>query len=109
MVGNYLFSLKLWINQSNANYNFVIGIGLVLFFVSSLILVVLIRHSKTNFQNHISAEFMGAMFISSIIWDMYLSSFFSWQINFLLKYSLVLLVGAIFLVIRPLWKNSQKG
>lgn len=109
-MGNYLSALKFWINQSNANYNFVIGIGMLLILIASVIQIALIRHYKNDFKNHISIEtgLLGSMLISSLVWDMYLTSLFSWQMNFLLKYSLVLLVGSLFLVIHPLWSTVKR-
>lgn len=109
MISNNLFTgLHLWAGESTGNWNQLVGGSFVLFVVSCI--VIFRGYYLFNGWNlfskgdertsKINMYATAYMFIAFVILDLVLPHDFMWQIFFLLKYSLVFLVGGIYLLFR---------
>jgi len=102
-IGNAIFNpLKTWTEQSNSNWNMLIGIGILLL-VFGLILIY-VFHKKMGAADErtsqINLKSALVMLCGIILCDLIFPKEYMWQIFFLFKYSLALIAAGIYLAVR---------
>ncbi|WP_125763476.1 DUF2178 domain-containing protein [Companilactobacillus hulinensis] len=103
---NFFTALHLWASESIANWNQLVGVSFVLFFISFAIIIRgyylfngwQIFSSGDERTSKIIASAAAFMFIAYVICDIVLPHAFMWQIFFLLKYSIVFFIGGVYLM-----------
>ncbi|WP_164508301.1 DUF2178 domain-containing protein [Companilactobacillus kedongensis] len=112
MINNGLFTgLLLWSSESTAHWNQLVGGAFAVFFIS---LIIILRgfylflgwnffSSGDERTSKILASSALFMFVTFIICDLVLPHAFMWQIFFLIKYSIVFLIGGSYL----LWQHHR--
>ncbi|MGG0473523.1 DUF2178 domain-containing protein [Priestia aryabhattai] len=102
-IENAIFTpLKTWTEQSNSNWNMLIGIGIVSLIVGLILLYVF--HKKMGVAdertNQIGLKSALIMLYGVILCDLIFPKEYMWQIFFLFKYSLAFIASGIYLAVR---------
>jgi len=99
---NIFHPLKTWAENSNANWNMLIGIGFVLMMVGvALLLAIMVKMGKSDERtNQIHLKSMLIFLYVVIFFDVIFPKEYMWQIFFLFKYSLAFIVSGIHLAVR---------
>ena len=96
------YPLKTWTEQSNSNWNMLIGIGIVSLIVGLILLYVF--HKKMGVAdertNQIGLKSALIMLYGVILCDLIFPKEYMWQIFFLFKYSLAFIASGIYLAVR---------
>jgi len=96
------YPLKTWTEQSNSNWNMLIGIGIVSLIVGLILLYVF--HNKMGVAdertNQIGLKSALIMLYGVILCDLIFPKEYMWQIFFLFKYSLAFIASGIYLAVR---------
>jgi hypothetical protein len=98
------YPLKAWTEQSNSNWNMLIGIGLLSLIIAIILVYVFqkklgmsVSDERTN-QINLKSAFITLCGI--ILCDLIFPKEYMWQIFFLFKYSLAFLAAGIYLAVR---------
>jgi len=102
-IENAIFTpLKTWTEQSNSNWNMLIGIGIVSLIVG--LILVYVFHKKMGVAdertNQIGLKSALIMLYGVILCDLIFPKEYMWQIFFLFKYSLAFIASGIYLAVR---------
>lgn len=94
--------LKIWMEESNDNWNLMLfgGLGLI---IIGVILVFVYRSKIGKTDERTSSIYLKStytMLFVVILLDMIFPKEYMWQLFFLFKYSLALIAGGIYLAIR---------
>ncbi|WP_036836376.1 hypothetical protein [Pontibacillus litoralis] len=94
--------LKNWVEQSNSNWNVLIVGGVVLIFIAlSIVLTFRFKIGKVDERtNEIYLKSSYLLLCVVVLCDLIFPKEYMWQIFFLFKYSLAILVSGIYLAIR---------
>ncbi|MED4287446.1 DUF2178 domain-containing protein [Priestia megaterium] len=98
------YPLKAWTEQSNSNWNMLIGIGLLSLIIA--IILVYVFHKKLGMSvsdertNQINLKSALIMLCGIILCDLIFPKEYMWQIFFLFKYSLAFIASGIYLAVR---------
>src|SRR5690242_1076995 len=104
-IENAIFTpLKTWTEQSNSNWNMLIGIGLLSLIIAMILIYLLQKKMGMNVSDErtsqINLKSALVMLYGVILFDLIFPKEYMWQIFFLFKYSLALFATSIYLVIR---------
>ncbi|PFW75778.1 DUF2178 domain-containing protein [Priestia aryabhattai] len=104
-IENVIFTpLKTWTEQSNSNWNMLIGIGLLSLIIAMILVYVLQKKMGMSVSDErtsqINLKSALVMLIGVILCDLIFPKEYMWQIFFLFKYSLAFLAAGIYLAIR---------
>lgn len=94
--------LKIWVEESNGNWNILIGIGFVLLLVGLILMFgFIIKIGKADERtNQISLKSALIILYVVIFFDVISPKEYMWQIFFLFKYSLAFIASGIYLAVR---------
>jgi hypothetical protein len=96
--------LKTWTEQSNSNWNMLIGIGFLSLIIAMILVYVLQKKMGMSVSDErtsqINLKSALVMLIGIIFCDLIFPKEYMWQIFFLFKYSLAFLAAGIYLAIR---------
>ncbi len=96
--------LKTWTEQSNSNWNMLIGIGLLSLIIAMILVYVLQKKMGMSVSDErtsqINLKSALVMLIGVILCDLIFPKEYMWQIFFLFKYSLAFLAAGIYLAVR---------
>ncbi len=96
--------LKTWTEQSNSNWNMLIGIGFLSLIIAMILVYVLQKKMGMSVSDErtsqINLKSALVMLIGIILCDLIFPKEYMWQIFFLFKYSLAFLAAGIYLAIR---------
>ncbi|UYP07129.1 DUF2178 domain-containing protein [Priestia megaterium] len=104
-IENAIFTpLKTWTEQSNSNWNMLIGIGLLSLIVGAILIYVLQKKMGMSVSdertNHIGLKSSLVVLYGVILCDLIFPKEYMWQIFFLFKYSIALIASGIYLAVR---------
>ncbi len=96
--------LKTWTEQSNSNWNMLIGIGFLSLIIAMILVYVLQKKMGMSVSDErtsqINLKSALVMLIGVILCDLIFPKEYMWQIFFLFKYSLAFLAAGIYLAVR---------
>ncbi len=96
--------LKTWTEQSNSNWNMLIGIGFLSLIIAMILVYVLQKKMGMSVSDErtsqINLKSALVMLIGIILCDLIFPKEYMWQIFFLFKYSLAFLAAGIYLAVR---------
>ncbi|MBY0213561.1 DUF2178 domain-containing protein [Priestia aryabhattai] len=104
-IENAIFTpLKTWTEQSNSNWNMLIGIGLLSLIIAMILIYVLQKKMGMSVSDErtsqINLKSALVMLYGVILFDLIFPKEYMWQIFFLFKYSFALFATGIYLAIR---------
>ena len=104
-IENAIFTpLKTWTEQSNSNWNMLIGIGFLSFIVGAVLIYVLQKKMGMSVPDertkHIGLKSSLVVLYGVFLCDLIFPKEYMWQIFFLFKYSLAFLAAGIYLAVR---------
>jgi len=104
-IENVIFTpLKTWTEQSNSNWNMLIGIGLLSLIIAMILIYVLQKKMGMSVSDErtsqINLKSALVMLYGVILCDLIFPKEYMWQIFFLFKYSLALFATGIYLTVR---------
>ena len=104
-IENAIFTpLKTWTEQSNSNWNMLIGIGLLSLIIAMILVYVLQKKMGMSVSDErtsqINLKSALVMLIGIILCDLLFPKEYMWQIFFLFKYSFAFLAAGIYLAVR---------
>jgi len=96
--------LKTWTEQSNSNWNMLIGIGFLSLIIAMILVYVLQKKMGMSVSDErtsqINLKSALVMLNGIILCDLIFPKEYMWQIFFLFKYSLAFLAAGIYLAVR---------
>ncbi|MGG0337209.1 DUF2178 domain-containing protein [Priestia aryabhattai] len=102
-IENAIFTpLKTWTEQSNSNWNMLIGIGILSLIVGLILIYVFHKKMGAGDErtNQINLKSALVVLYGVILCDLIFPKEYMWQIFFLFKYSLAIIASGIYLAIR---------
>ena len=104
-IENVIFTpLKTWTEQSNSNWNMLIGIGLLSLIIAMILVSVFQKKMGMGVSDErtsqINLKSALVMLCGIILCDLIFPKEYMWQIFFLFKYSLALIAAGIYLAVR---------
>ena len=102
-ITNTIFEpLKIWVEESNSNWNMLIGIGFVLLIVGVIMLFAYtFKMGKGDERtSQIQLKCALIMLIGIILCDTIFPKDYMWQIFFLFKYAIAFIASGIYLAVR---------
>jgi hypothetical protein len=98
------YPLKTWTEQSNSNWNMLIGIGILSLIVGMILIYVFQKKMGMSVSdertNQIGLKSSLVVLCGVILCDLIFPKEYMWQIFFLFKYSLAFIASGIYLAIR---------
>ena len=98
------YPLKTWTEQSNSNWNMLIGIGILSLIVGMILIYVFQKKMGMSVSDErtsqIGLKSSLVMLYGIILCDLIFPKDYMWQIFFLFKYSLAFFASGIYLVVR---------
>jgi len=98
------YPLKAWTEQSNSNWNMLIGIGLLSLIIAIILVYVFQKKLGMSVSdertNQINLKSALIMLCGIILCDLIFPKEYMWQIFFLFKYSLAFIASGIYLAVR---------
>ncbi|MDX8365679.1 DUF2178 domain-containing protein [Cytobacillus sp. IB215665] len=102
-ITNAIFSpLKSWAEQSQENFQILLGVGFLLFIGSIIFVLVLYKKIGKDDErtNRIYMKSSYCVLMVIVLCDMFFPKEYMWNIFFLYKYGLAFLAGGIYLAIQ---------
>ncbi|MEH7589489.1 DUF2178 domain-containing protein [Priestia megaterium] len=102
-IENAIFTpLKTWTEQSNSNWNMLIGIGILSLIVGLILIYVFHKKMGAGDErtNQINLKSALVVLYGVILCDLIFPKEYMWQIFFLFKYSLAFIASGIYLAVR---------